>query len=206
MNEKGKPERKKIRYETNDKTMNLATGKIAKERTQINYDREAEIYNQGLDAMETYYKPRVEELLNKIDDMKVDWITLKDKFRDKEAELQASKAKVEELEKTNSANFECFMENTKLKAKLRSLKAKELNTEEIKNKIKLELLPPQIIINELSTRIGKPNYKPNYEDSRSLNLVYKQLIKATDNIIQAIIDARERKSNKQEEGEIIKEV
>ena len=70
-----------------------------------------------------------------------------------------------------------------------------MSKDEIKNKIKLELLPLQIIINELSTRIGKPNYKPNYEDSRSLNLVYKRLIKATDNIIQAIIDARKKGGN-----------
>ena len=31
------------------------------------------------------------------------------------------------------------------------------------------------VIDEISARIGKPNYKPNYNDSRKLNIVYKKL-------------------------------
>ncbi len=57
---------------------------------------------------------------------------------------------------------------------------------EVRDRIKLEILPIQIVINELSTRIGKPNYKPRYEDSRKLNLAYKQLVNATENIAKAL--------------------
>ena len=47
--------------------------------------------------------------------------------------------------------------------------------EEIRNIIRKELLPIASIINEISTRVGKPKYKPNYEDSRALNLAYKKI-------------------------------
>lgn len=51
----------------------------------------------------------------------------------------------------------------------------ELDVGKIRVEIKKYLLPLGMRIDRLSNKVGKPNYKPNYEDGRELNLIYKEI-------------------------------
>ena len=161
-------------------------------------------FNQGLEVAEAYWKPREEKLEREIravreylwlshghkaiygDDGEMQccqcspWDYKRSNLLEIvkgsiNAKLQASKAKVEELEKTNSANLECFMENTKLKAGLRSLKAKELG----KGKLK-------IILDDILVRVLRRHCElTNVSIPCCKELIDKQA--------QAILDAQKTK-------------
>ncbi|KKK97029.1 hypothetical protein LCGC14_2656840 [marine sediment metagenome] len=53
--------------------------------------------------------------------------------------------------------------------------------------IKEEYFDCEIIINELSNKIGKPTYKPNFEDSKKLNTIYKKLQNSHHELAEKII-------------------
>ena len=75
-----------------------------------------------------------------------------------------------------AAHNRCREQSILLLAKkiLSQLKPK-IDEERLRKIIYKELLATAIIINEISTRVGKPEFKPNYEDSRALNLAYKKI-------------------------------
>ena len=64
---------------------------------------------------------------------------------------------------------------------------KELDADKIRQKIKSFLQPIAMRVDSLSTKIGKQDYKPNYEDSREANLIYKTIIEIYDKLAQALL-------------------
>ncbi len=61
--------------------------------------------------------------------------------------------------------------------------------EAIREKIKRQSLSLGIRVDEISTKIGKPIYKPNFNDSKELNMIYKKLSDLPDDLAKTLSDA-----------------
>ncbi len=73
----------------------------------------------------------------------------------------------------------------KKEQQLKSLRERA-TPKEIEKKMKLNLSTLAIRIHQVSVKIGKPTYKPNYNDSRELNLIFKVLDKLPKDIAQKL--------------------
>ncbi|KKM75535.1 hypothetical protein LCGC14_1389290 [marine sediment metagenome] len=115
------------------------------------------------------------------------WISSTGRLKeDKETEAltyaitQLEKPRLEKLDdrKVNKLVKEFYGENIHLdivKVICQKFGTRKVSVDEIERAIKQKLQALAMKIDILSSKIGKENYKPNYDDSRGLNLIYKEL-------------------------------